>query len=139
MRAISFASGSKFPSGGKVTAGYCVGNNKTEELMKKIETHLLPCDNEATAYQYKVLAEQIPTMNERILSAYQNTRKFVNYIHEVLPQAKINFVSEELANQGFTPSVFSLDLPTKGETEERSEERRVGKECRSRWSPEHYK
>lgn len=121
MRAISFASGSKFPSGGKVTAGYCVGNNKTEELMKKIETHLLLCDNEATAYQYKVLAEQIPTMNERILSAYQNTRKFVNYIHEVLPQAKINFVSEELANQGFTPSVFSLDLPTKGETEEERE------------------
>lgn len=121
MRAISFASGSKFPSGGKVTAGYCVGNNKTEELMKKIETHLLLCDNEATAYQYKVLAEQIPTMNERILSAYQNTRKFVNYIHEVLPQAKINFVSEELANQGFTPSVFSLDLPTKGETEEEKE------------------
>lgn len=121
MRAISFASGSKFPSGGKVTAGYCVGNNKTEKLMKKIETHLLLCDNEATAYQYKVLAEQIPTMNERILSAYQNTRKFVNYIHEVLPQAKINFVSEELANQGFTPSVFSLDLPTKGETEEERE------------------
>lgn len=121
MRAISFASGSKFPSGGKVTAGYCVGNNKTEELMKKIEAHLLLCDNEATAYQYKVLAEQIPTMNERILSAYQNTRKFVNYIHEVLPQAKINFVSEELANQGFTPSVFSLDLPTKGETEEERE------------------
>lgn len=121
MRAISFASGSKFPSGGKVTAGYCVGNNKTEELMKKIETHLLLCDNEATAYQYKVLAEQIPTMNERILSAYQNTRKFVNYIHEVLPQAKINFVSEELANQGFTPSVFSLDLPTKGDTEEERE------------------
>ena len=26
MRAISFASGSKFPSGGKVTAGYCVEN-----------------------------------------------------------------------------------------------------------------
>ena len=89
--------------------------------MKKIEIHLLLCDNEATAYQYKVLAEQIPTMNERILSAYQNTRKFVNYIHEVLPQAKINFVSEELANQGFTPSVFSLDLPTKGETEEERE------------------
>ncbi|MDP4763726.1 MAG: cystathionine beta-synthase, partial [Salibacteraceae bacterium] len=34
-----------------------------------------------------------------------------------LPAAKINFVSEELAQQGFTPSVFSLDLPTKGNTD----------------------
>jgi hypothetical protein len=40
----------------------------------------------------------------------------VRYIHEVLPDAKINFVSDELAAQGFTPSVFSLDLPTKGTT-----------------------
>ena len=34
-----------------------------------------------------------------------------------LPKAKINFVSEELAKQGFTPSVFSMDLPSKGENE----------------------
>jgi hypothetical protein len=33
-------------------------------------------------------------------------REFVNFIHEALPAAKINFVSEELASQGFTPSVF---------------------------------
>jgi len=39
----------------------------------------------------------------------------------VLPQAKINFVSQELANQGFTPSVFSLDLPTKGNTAQEKE------------------
>lgn len=121
MRTISFASGSKFPSGGKVTAGYCVGNQKTDDLMQKIEKHLLLCDNEATDYQYEVLAKQIPSMNERILSAYKNTREFVNYIHEVLPNSKINFVSEELAGQGFTPSVFSLDLPTKGNTEEERE------------------
>ena len=40
---------------------------------------------------------------------------------EKLPTAKINFVSEELAEQGFTPSVFSLDLPTKGKTHEERE------------------
>jgi hypothetical protein len=45
----------------------------------------------------------------------------VSFIEEVLPTAKINFVSEELANQGFTPSVFSLDLPTKGNTAEEKE------------------
>ena len=46
---------------------------------------------------------------------------FVNYIQDVLPEAKINFVSEELAERGFTPSVFSLDLPTKGNTDEERE------------------
>ena len=116
VRTISFASGSKFPSGGKCTAGYCVGNKKTEALMEKIALHLDLCDNEATDLQYEILAKQLPSMNQRIADAYTNTREFVNYIHEVLPNAKINFVSEELAKQGFTPSVFSLDLPTKGNT-----------------------
>ena len=60
-------------------------------------------------------------MNQRIIDAYLNTREFVNFIHEVLPDAKINFVSEELAQQGFTPSVFSLDLPTKGNSDEEKE------------------
>ena len=118
---ISFVSGSKFPSGGKCTAGYCVGNNKTAGLMKKIETHLLLCDNEATDLQFEILAKQLPSMNQRIKDAYKNTREFVSFIHNVLPNAKINFVSEELAAQGFTPSVFSLDLPTQGRTDEERE------------------
>ncbi|WP_040473998.1 PLP-dependent transferase [Flavobacterium frigoris] len=121
VRTISFASGSKFPSGGQCTAGYCVGNKKTEALMGKIEKHLLLCDNEATPLQYEILAKQLPSMNQRIKDAYKNTREFVHFIHEVLPGAKINFVSEELAQQGFTPSVFSLDLPTKGNTPEEKE------------------
>jgi cystathionine beta-lyase/cystathionine gamma-synthase len=121
VRTISYASGSKFPSGGKCTAGYCVGNNKAEGLMDKIELHLVLCDNEATALQYELLAKQMPSMNQRIADAYANTREFVNFIHETLPEAKINFVSEDLAKQGFTPSVFSLDLPTKGHTDEERE------------------
>ena len=121
VRTISYASGSKFPSGGLCTAGYCVGNKKTEALMDKIELHLSLCDNEATDLQMEVLAKQLPFMNQRIKDAYKNTRQFVNFIHEVLPAAKINFVSEELAEQGFTPSVFSLDLPTKGASNEERE------------------
>jgi len=121
VRTISYASGSKFPSGGQCTAGYCVGNNKTEALMEKIELHLRLCDNEATNLQVEILAKQLPSMNQRIKDAYKNTREFVNFIHDTLPEAKINFVSEELANQGFTPSVFSLDLPTKGNTDEEKE------------------
>ena len=121
IRTISFASGSKFPSGGKCTAGYCIGNTKTNALMEKIEFHLTLCDNEATALQYKILAKQMPSMNQRIHAAYTNTREFVNFISDKLPEAKINFVSEALAKEGFMPSVFSLDLPTKGNTDEERE------------------
>lgn len=121
IRAISYASGSKFPSGGKVTAGYCVANVNAGPLMEKIEQHLQICDNEATALQYEILAKQLPSMNQRISDAYANTREFVNFIKETLPEAKINFVSESLAEEGFTPSVFSLDLPTKGGTAEERE------------------
>ncbi len=121
MRAISYASGSKFPSGGKCTAGYCVGNKKATALMDTIGMHLRLCDNEATALQYEILATQLPSMNQRIHDAYKNTREFVTFINDTLPEAKINFVSEELASHGFTPSVFSLDLPTKGTTHEERE------------------
>lgn len=121
VRTISYVSGSKFPSGGKCTAGYCVANDKAEGLLEKIEKHLILCDNEATALQVEILAEQLPSMNQRIKDAYKNTREFVTFIQETLPTAKINFVSEELAEAGFTPSVFSLDLPTKGNTDEERE------------------
>lgn len=121
VRTISYASGSKFPSGGRCTAGYCVGNKKTEALMEKIDLHLRLCDNGATHLQMKILAEQLPSMLQRIEDAYKNTREFVTFINETLPEAKINFVSEELAKEGFTPSVFSLDLPTKGNSAEEKE------------------
>jgi len=121
IKAISYVSGSKFPSGGKCTAGYCVANQEAELLMSIIDKHLQLCDNQATDQQIEILAEQLPSMLQRIKDAYKNTREFVNYIREVLPSAKINFVSEELAKEGFTPSVFSLDLPTKGDTHEEQE------------------
>lgn len=121
VRTISYVSGSKFPSGGQCTAGYCVGNSKTESLMKRIEQHLILCDNKARNLQMAILAKQLPSMNQRIDAAYKNTREFVSFINETLPDAKINFVSEALAQQGFTPSVFSLDLPTKGNTDEEKE------------------
>ncbi|WP_394751114.1 PLP-dependent aminotransferase family protein [Spongiimicrobium salis] len=121
VRAIAYVSGSKFPSGGKCTAGYCVANRKSEALMEKIALHLRLCDNEATNLQMEILAEQLPSMNQRIHDAYGYTRKFVAFIEASLPEAKINFVSEALAQKGFTPSVFSLDLPTKGATNEEKE------------------
>lgn len=121
IRSISYASGSKFPSGGKCTAGYCVVNKKANTLQDKIEKHLILCDNEATDLQVDILAEQMPSMNQRIKDAYKNTREFVHFIKDKLPNAKINFVSDQLAGEGFTPSVFSLDLPTKGSNDEERE------------------
>ncbi len=121
VRTISYVSGSKFPSGGKCTAGYTVANAKAKDLMMPIAKHLDICDNEATVHQYHILAEQLPSMLQRINDAYKNTRNFVNFIKATLPNAKLNFVSDKLAEQGFTPSVFSLDLPTKGNSPEEKE------------------
>ena len=117
VRSIAYVSGSKFPSGGKCTAGYCTANHEAADLMPKIERHLKLCENQATALQIALLAEQMPSMLQRIQAAYENTRDFVSFIRKSLPEAKINFVSDEVVAAGFTPSVFSLDLPTKGETE----------------------
>ncbi len=121
VRSISYASGSKFPSAGQCTAGYAVANQKAAALLPAIETHLKLCDNQATAHQLDILAKQLPSMLQRIADAYQNTRAFVNFIEAKLPAAKINFVSEDLAAQGFTPSVFSMDLPTKGNSPQERE------------------
>lgn len=121
LRTIAYVSGSKFPSGGKCTAGYGVASKKAADLMDKVALHLRLCDNAETDLQLEILAQQLPSMNQRIQAAYQNTRDFVNFIKAELPEAKINFVSEALAAEGFTPSVFSLDLPTKGDTDEERE------------------
>lgn len=122
VKTLSYVSGSKFPSGGLCTAGYVTSNSKGKDLMPAIEHHLIACDNEATHLQMEILAKQLPSMVQRIADAYANTRDFVDFISEQLPAAKINFVSETLANQGFTPSVFSLDLPTKGDSDEEREQ-----------------
>lgn len=120
-KTISYVSGSKFPSGGLCTAGYCVANKDANNLMEPIKKHLKLCDNEATALQVEILTEHMTTMLERIQKAYLNTRGFVDFISNRLPTAKMNFVSHDLAKEGFTPSVFSLDLPTKGNSPEEKE------------------
>jgi len=116
VNVISYVSGSKFPSGGLCTAGYAVANQGATEYINYVEDHLKLCDNGATDFQVKVLIDEMPSMNERIAKAYKHTRAFVDFIEEQLPLAKINFVSKELAEASFTPSVFSLDLPAKDKT-----------------------
>lgn len=118
---ISYVSGSKFPSGGLCTAGYCVANESANLYMSYVEKHLKLCDNTATDHQVEILTANMPSMNERIASAYENTRSFVDFMEKNLTNIKINFVTQELADASFTPSVFSLDLPTKGDTPEQRE------------------
>ena len=115
VKVISFSSGSKFPSGGRCIAGYCTSNEEAKDVQKLVEKHLVLSDNRAVAHQLNTLAEFMPSMPERIQKAYENTVSLVSHIKNILPAAKMNFVSAELAAQGFTPSVFSLDLPTKGD------------------------
>ncbi len=118
VQVLSFASCSKFPSGGHCTGGYVIGNDDAGELLGFITRHLILCGNGATRQQLMILANNMPSMIDRIEAAYRNTEKFVNHVRSLLPDARLNFVSDEVAAQGFTPSVFSLELPTKGSTPE---------------------
>src|ERR1035441_7174079 len=57
----------------------------------------------------------------------------------VTPQPKSEATADGSA-QGSAPAAFSSAGSEVSQTAgERSEERRVGKECRSRWSPDYYK
>ena len=125
VQTISFASGSKFPSGGRCIAGYCAANNIAKDLLPLISSHLVLSDNSANSDQLQTLADNMPSMPTRIKQAYAKTRELVNNIQTLLPQAKIYYVSDAMAQRGFMPSVFSLDLPTTGETkQQRSENQR---------------
>ena len=46
-------------------------------------------------------------------------------------------LASELEDETDAPSMELLEFLAEFETEDRSEERRVGKECRSWWSPDH--
>lgn len=122
VKVVSFSSGSKFPSGGRCIGGYCATNKLAEFLQVIIGKHLTLSDNSAVSHQLNTLAENMPSMPSRIKQAYENTLLFVNHIEQKLPKARINFVSQDLAEQGFTPSVFSLDIPSTGSTPIEKEE-----------------
>ena len=106
VQTLAYVSGSKFPSGGRCTAGFVTANQKGACVMDSIAKHLRICDNQATPHQMKILAEMMPSMAERIGKAYATTRLFVDHIKSTLPNTKISFIDDELVSMGFTPSVF---------------------------------
>lgn len=121
VKTVSYSSGSKFPSGGRCIAGFCTTNDAAKAVQPVIAKHLVLSDNGATANQMNTLAAHMPSMPQRIKDAYVKAREFVDHIQRVLPSAKINFISHELAERGFTPSVFSLDLPSSGGSDKERE------------------
>ncbi len=122
VRTISFSSGSKFPSGGRCIAGYCAANQAASDLMPLISAHLRLSDNVADFNQLNILAETMPSMPQRIEQAYQNTRELVTQIQALLPKAKMFYVDDDMVEQGFKPSVFSLDLPVDAENLQQRQE-----------------
>ncbi len=120
VKTVSYTSASKFPSGGRCNSGFCTTNNAAKSAQLLIGKHLTLSDNGATANQLNTMAEYMPSMPERITEAYNKTRAFVDHIQSVLPTANINFIPHDLAERGFTPSVFSLDLPVGGSSPEES-------------------
>src|SRR5574340_1257030 len=73
------------------------------------------------------------TLHFNVVAAVEQRRPFLrelSCLHRVAGQQRAACIAEMRARQGDQP-VRSLMKPF------RSEERRVGKECRSRWSPYH--
>lgn len=122
VKTISFSSASKFPSGGRCIGGYCAANQVAGDLLTLIAKHLALSDNTVNSHQLHTLAENMPSMPDRIEQAYKKTREFVNFIHQLLPHSKIFYITDEIAQLGFMPSVFSLDLPVTEETKHKRHE-----------------
>ena len=76
-------------------------------------------------------------MFELISNSQQDTKKFAKIIANfLLPGDVLELVGELGAGKTTFTSELCTFLGVK-ESSSRSEERRVGKECRSRWSPYH--
>ena len=68
----------------------------------------------------------------------QKEKKKIPYANTCIWNLKKKNVNEEPRGRaGTMTQTYRMDLRTQGGEMLRSEERRVGKECRSRWSPYH--
>ena len=69
----------------------------------------------------------------------KNTRFRATHYIPVIQMVPMGFVVVlvELDQISDYPAVGGIDSSAPGDHQQRSEERRVGKECRSRWSPYH--
>ena len=97
--------------------------------------------------RYKLVPQEFEIRNKDVLIVDDSivrgntSREIVRMVRE-FGARKVYFISA--CPPVKFPCFYGVDMPTKSELaassrslEERSEERRVGKECRSRWSPYH--
>ena len=71
--------------------------------------------------EYKINLDAVP----------EKAKEFVYESGVLPPKVRVNWYREESADEE------SIEAKFKHQGQRRSEERRVGKECRSRWSPYH--
>ena len=104
--------------------------SKRETYEAKTEEILLPIAERCGVEIYDV--EYVKEGSDFYLRAYIDKEDGVN-INDC--EAVSRELSDALDREDFIPDAYILEVSSPGLG--RSEERRVGKECRSRWSPYH--
>src|SRR5215813_12550374 len=95
--------------------------------------------NEATGAEFKVTTSSSGAFTVPALSAgvYRVTVEAQGFKKSVVTSVQILAATPATVNVTLEVGAPSESVVVQGGGEDRSEERRVGKECRSRWSPYH--
>src|SRR3712207_2120055 len=99
--------------------------------------------SEKLPFSLKVLLENLLRTEDGADITADHIRALANWDPSAEPDQEIQFTPARVVMQDFTGVPCIVDLATMREAmaeiggDPRSEERRVGKECRSRWSPYH--
>src|ERR1044072_7640704 len=87
--------------------------------------------SERLPYSLKILLENLLRTEDGVNITADHVNALAGWDPSAEPSTEIQFTPGRVVMQDFTGVPCVVDLAT------RSEERRVGKECRSRWSPHH--
>src|SRR3712207_9474934 len=101
-------------------------------------------DLEVAHEELKVAEEEVRVQQEQIealLSRYESERRWLSQLSGLVPVAlaQTDGAGKLLDANPALAALLHVPLPRLAGKPLRSEERRVGKECRSRWSAYHYK
>ena len=108
-----------------ILANWIKNVNEGEERMKEIAGHIREGAMAFLTREYKTMVIVIVVLCAAIAV-------FIKYIRYQVEKLK-----DTMKVNGSRSEVYSGPSTKKGQKLTRSEERRVGKECRSRWSPYH--
>src|SRR2546425_7158811 len=105
-------------------------SHSPEEARTGLSRQFRLTEIQANAILYMILQRLTRLEREKLIQEYEETIKKIAYLKSVL-------ASEALVRQIIMNELLALKEEYQDERRTRSEERRVGKECRSRWSPYH--